>query len=153
MANFEAESFDLRKVLTSTVDAYRDVYAERTFSLACSAPSVLTKGSPELLIQMLDKLVDNAVEFSASGDTIVIGLDLTPKDIVLSVANPGPSLPERMRSQLFDSMVSVRETEGSRHLGLGLYVARLIAEGHGGHIAADNVEGGVRFEVRLPALA
>jgi signal transduction histidine kinase len=55
-----------------------------------------------------------------------------------------------MRAQLFDSMVSVRGGEGSRHLGLGLYVAKLIAEGHGGHITADNVDGGVRFEVRLP---
>ena len=151
MANFEAESFDLRKVLSSTVDAYRDVYDDRTFSFVCSAEHVPAKGSPELLIQMLDKLVDNAVGFSASGDTISIGIDSTPKDIVLSVTNPGPPLPDRMRSQLFDSMVSVRGVEGSRHLGLGLYVARLIAEGHGGHIRADNVEGGVRFQVRLPA--
>jgi signal transduction histidine kinase len=55
-----------------------------------------------------------------------------------------------MRSQLFDSMVSMRGGESSRHLGLGLYVARLIAEGHGGHISADNVEGGVCFTVAIP---
>ena len=55
-----------------------------------------------------------------------------------------------MRTQLFDSMVSMREGEGSRHLGLGLYVAKLISEGHGGRISADNVAGGVEFEVRLP---
>jgi len=44
----------------------------------------------------------------------------------------------------------MRAGENSRHLGLGLYVARLIAEGHGGRIMADNVDGGVVFEVRLP---
>lgn len=151
MANFEAESFDFRKVLSSTIDAYRDVYPERTFKLDCSSPSVPAKGSPELLIQMLDKLVDNAVGFSSDGDTINIGLDVAGENLLLSVTNPGPPLPDRMRSQLFDSMVSVRGTEGSRHLGLGLYVAKLIAEGHGGNITADNVEGGVRFVVLLPA--
>jgi len=104
-----------------------------------------------LLIQMLDKLVDNAVGFSSVGDTIDIGLDVVGQDLVLSVTNPGPQLPERMRFQLFDSMVSMRGSEGSHHLGLGLYVARLIAEGHGGNITADNVEGGVQFEVRLPS--
>jgi signal transduction histidine kinase len=107
-------------------------------------------GSPELLIQMLDKLVDNAVGFSASDDTIRIGLAKENDELLLTVMNPGPSLPERMRAQLFDSMVSMRGGENSRHLGLGLYVAKLIAEGHGGRITADNVPDGVVFEIRLP---
>ena len=54
-----------------------------------------------------------------------------------------------MRTQLFDSMVSIRSGGDDKHLGLGLYVAKLIAEGHGGEIDADNIEGGVRFTVRL----
>ena len=54
-----------------------------------------------------------------------------------------------MRSQLFDSMVSVR-TGDDKHLGLGLYVAKLIAEGHGGRISAENTDAGVRFLVTIP---
>ena len=69
---------------------------------------------------------------------------------MLSIHNPGPPLPERMRSQLFDSMVSLRADRSDRHLGLGLYVAKLIAEGHGGTITAENDDGGVRFSVILP---
>ena len=99
---------------------------------------------------MLDKLVDNAVGFSASGNTIKIGLGADDSDLVLTIMNPGPPLPARMRTQLFDSMVSMREGQSSRHLGLGLYIAKLISEGHGGRISADNVDGGVEFEVRLP---
>ncbi len=151
MEHAEAESFDLQKVLSSTVDAYRDVYSERVFDFDCTLSSAPATGSPELLIQMLDKLVDNAVGFSASGDTIRIGLAKQDNQLLLTVMNPGPALPERMRTQLFDSMVSMRGGESSRHLGLGLYVAKLIAEGHGGAITADNVKDGVMFEVRLPA--
>jgi signal transduction histidine kinase len=47
-------------------------------------------------------------------------------------------------------MVSVRSGDNSRHLGLGLYIARLIAEGHGGSIDAGNVDGGVVFTILLP---
>jgi two-component system sensor histidine kinase ChvG len=151
MEHVEPESFDLREVLLSTVDAYRDVYTERSFDFECSLSSAPATGSPELLIQMLDKLVDNAVGFSATGDTIKMGLTEQGNDLLLSIMNPGPPLPDRMRTQLFDSMVSMRGSENSRHLGLGLYVAKLIAEGHGGSIAADNVPDGVVFEVRLPA--
>jgi signal transduction histidine kinase len=56
-----------------------------------------------------------------------------------------------MRTQLFDSLVSVRDHNRDKHLGLGLFIARLIAEGHRGSITADNIEGGVEFRVRLPA--
>ena len=99
---------------------------------------------------MLDKLVDNAVGFSQDNDTIELALAADDGALFIAVTNPGPQLPERMRSQMFDSMVSMRGGESSRHLGLGLYVARLIAEGHGGHISADNVEGGVCFTVAIP---
>lgn len=150
MQNFAPEVFDLVVVLRSTIDAYRDVYTERTFDLDCSLDCAPASGSPELLIQMLDKLVDNAVDFSHAGDVIKISLARQDNDLLLAISNPGPPLPEKMRTQLFDSMVSMRAGENSHHLGLGLYVARLIAEGHGGHIVADNIDGGVVFKVTLP---
>ena len=148
MKNAEPERFDLRRMLESTTSAYSDAYRDRRFEFTCDTDTTDVSGSPELLIQMLDKLVDNAVSFSADGDTIDIRLSSIDSDLEIAVTNPGPPLPERLR--VFDSMVSMRGSRDSRHLGLGLYVARLIAEGHGGRISADNVEGGVRFIVGVP---
>jgi K+-sensing histidine kinase KdpD len=51
---------------------------------------------------------------------------------------------------MFDSMVSMRPGKDDKHLGLGLYVARLIAEGHGGRIEAGNTDNGVKISVTLP---
>ncbi|RZV38893.1 MAG: hypothetical protein EX272_01510 [Chromatiales bacterium] len=150
MAHAEPEKFDLAAVLDSTTNAYRDAYTGREFEFTNNVDEARMTGSPELLIQMLDKLVDNAVDFSADGDTIRLALDGRDDALLIGVTNPGPELPERMRSQMFDSMVSMRAGKDSRHLGLGLYVARLIAEGHGGNISADNVMGGVRFTVAIP---
>ncbi len=151
MANVEPENFDLGAVLESTVSAYRDVYKERQFRFECESEAATMAGSPELVIQMLDKLVDNAVDFSDTKDTISIQLSADNGTHSIAVANPGPPLPEKMRTQLFDSMVSVRQGKDSKHLGLGLYVARLIAAGHGGRIEAENIDGGVVFRVTLPA--
>jgi len=67
---------------------------------------------------------------------------------ILVVSNKGPLLPEAVHGKLFEAMVSVRSEharEGGSaepHLGLGLYVARLIAEFHGGTIAAENLSAG-----------
>ena len=145
-----AERFDLRRVLKSTVSAYRDVYENRQFEFDCEIDAAVMEGSPELVIQMLDKLVDNAAEFSAAGDIITISLAREDDSLVLGVENPGPPLPERMRSQLFDSMVSVRPDGSDKHLGLGLFVAKIIAEGHRGSISARNTGSGVRFSVSVP---
>ena len=149
MANAEPERFDLCKVLESTTAAYRDVYKRRAFVFTTDEDSAPMSGSPELLIQMLDKLVDNAVEFSRDDDSIIISLQHEADRILLDVTNPGPPLPERMRHQMFDSMVSVRPGSDDQHLGLGLYVARLIAEGHGGKIEATNTADGVTVRVTL----
>lgn len=146
----EPEVFDLDRVLESTVAAYADAWPERRFSYRNNASLAKVFGSPELIIQMLDKLADNAVEFSAAGDEIRITLDGNEQELELAVANPGPPLPNNMRTQLFHSMVSVRNAGGKRHLGLGLYVARLIAEGHDGSISAENDEDGVVFTIKLP---
>lgn len=151
IGNAEPETFDLRAALASAIAAYADAWPERKFRFDADMTDAAMHGSPELIVQMLDKLVDNAVGFSSEGDEIGIRLSTEDGQLVMAVTNPGPPLPERMRSQLFDSMVSVRPDESGKHLGLGLFIARLIATGHGGTIAACNVEGGVTFEVRLPA--
>ena len=152
MKDADTEEFDVRAVLDAAVNAYRDVYAERSFVFDCDGNRYPASGSPELLIQMLDKLVDNAVSFSAEGDEIAVALSIDADETRIDVTNPGPPLPDRMRTQMFDSMVSMRPHKDNKHLGLGLYIAKLIAEGHGGRIEADNIEGGVRFSVLLPSL-
>ena len=152
IGNADPEDFQLGDVLGPVASAYADAWPERRFEFRDLSHGANIHGAPELIVQMLDKLVDNAVDFTKPGDTIGISLDVDAGDVVVSVTNPGPPLPEEMREELFDSMVSVRDDKGSQHLGLGLYIARLIAEGHNGTIAAGNAAGGVRFSIRLPAL-
>ncbi len=148
MQNAELVRFDIDPVLEATIGGYRDAYPERRFEYRGEAAEIA--GAPELLIQMLDKLVDNAVSFSAAGDGIELELARRDETVSVSVENPGPPLPESFRHRLFDSLVSVRAGGDDRHLGLGLYVARLIAEGHNGRIDAENTAQGVRFTVSLP---
>ncbi len=150
MTNTEPEDFDLGVALTSTAAAYADAWPDRVIEFHQCADNARISGSPELIIQMLDKLVDNAVDFTMPGDTIGISLVAEADSLVLCVSNPGQPLPEKMRDELFHSMVSVRTDDGGKHLGLGLYIARFIAEGHDGSIDAKNTDDGVVFQVRLP---
>ncbi len=141
------ERFDARDVVRGSVLAY----PRQKFELDLPEAPVSLRGSPDLYAQMLDKLVSNAVDF-ATGDE-PIRIRLTPEG-VLTVSNRGPRLPESMKGKLFESMVSVRSGKSAAepHLGLGLYIVRLIAEFHGGAAEAlDREDGsGVVIRVRSP---
>ena len=58
-----------------------------------------------------------------------------------------------MKEQLFQSMVSIRTDKNKStqpHLGLGLYIVKLIADFHGGEVWAENTGSGVKISLRLP---
>jgi two-component system sensor histidine kinase ChvG len=146
----ERERFDAAAVVQGCIEGYRLAYPNRAFELEMPAEQVFVWGSADLLAQMLDKLVENAADFAAAGTPIRVFLGTDGR---LRVENQGAELPNAIRDSLFDSMVSLRSDrkDGAPHLGLGLYIARLIAEFHGGALYAENLSGGggVAFEAQL----
>jgi two-component system, OmpR family, sensor histidine kinase ChvG len=138
------ERFDLARVVAGSVDGYRIAYPEKKIVFEPLDEQIPIFGAPDLIAQMLDKLVANAIEFATGPAPIIIQLTRieTPAgwQARLSVENEGPLLPVAMQGRLFDSMVSVRSEQRRDvpHLGLGLYIVRLIAEFHDGGVRADN---------------
>ena len=105
---------------------------------------------------MLDKLLDNAADFCPPGGHIRLALEPDARTCLLSVTNAGPLLPPQLDGRLFESLVSGRTAaDGRPHLGLGLYIVRLIADFHGGAAAATNLADGtgVRISIELPRAA
>ncbi len=150
----ELEQIDLTKLLASCIEGYRSIYPGAQFKALLSSDNCRVQGCPDLLVQMLDKLISNAVDFSSKNQPIEIHLTRHKHTLHLIVLNYGPCLPEEMTGELFNSMVSVRDgtKQGEPHLGLGLYIVRKIAEFHQGDVIARNLEqgDGVAFVVRLP---
>ena len=143
--------FDLVPVLESAVDAYRSAFPQCRFATQLPAQPVVVNGAPDLIVQMLDKLIDNAVDFTPAGATIVVRLRTEGPTALLEIENPGPPLPPHVEGRLFESLWQSRPDGDSRpHFGLGLYIVRLIAAFHGGEAVAANLPGGgVRVSVRL----
>jgi dedicated sortase system histidine kinase len=143
LASQERERFDLAAVVAGCVEGYRGAYPGHAFEPRLPGGAIDVDGAPDLAAQLLDKLVANAADFSAPGAAIVVSVEREGGMARVSVQNQGPPLPEHMRGTLFESMVSVRKERGGEpHLGLGLYIARLIAEFHGGTVRADNLASG-----------
>jgi len=156
LSDVERARFDLVPVVTGCVEGIRLVYPDARIAYAAPAEAVAVDGAPDLFAQMLDKLLANAIEFAA-GRAIAVRVETGASSVAIAVDNDGPLLPEGMEGRLFESMVSVRAAAGGNepHLGLGLYIARVIAQFHGGTVAAANkADGsGVVVTVTLPRLA
>ncbi len=150
----EFERFDLNALAQAATDGYRTAFPGVEFELSLPDQAAMVQAAPELIGQALDKLVSNAVDFHTPGTPIRIILRLTaPNRLWLAIRNSGPTLPKDMEQELFNSMVSVRKDRGSEpHLGLGLYLVRLIAEFHRGRATAGNLKdnSGVEFGINLP---
>lgn len=136
----EPEAFDLSEVVNGCMQGYQLAYKTHHFMLSAPSSPLTLRGSPELVAQMLDKIVANAIDFAPQDSIVQLSLKAVTDGCQLVVSNEGPLLPEGMQNKLVDSMVSVRPaSHGSApHLGLGLHIARLVADFHGGHLTIDN---------------
>ena len=147
----EIEVFNLATIIQGCIEGYQQANPNQSY-IAQLDQSININGSPDLIAQMLDKLISNANDYSHANTDILILLKKESNNIILMVLNQGELLQTEMLGNLFDSMVSLRKQKTDEpHLGLGLHIVRLIAEFHHGSVTAYNKDAKwVCFEVRLP---
>jgi signal transduction histidine kinase len=149
----EWERVDLSEFVSRCVAGYRTLHAGRRLELRAEPGAMPLECAPDLLAQALDKLVDNAFSLIGPEDEVTIELRRAGERYELAVRNTGSTLPDDFRERLFDSLVSLRAKRGSEpHLGLGLYIVRLVVAAHEGEVSARNLPdgAGVEFLIRLP---
>ena len=108
-------------------------------------------GDRQQLDQLLDILLDNAVKYAAKDAPIRLTLDISGKNAVLAVENPGDPIPPDKLPHLFDRFYRVDDARtGAGGFGLGLAIAQQIVRRHKGTITAASDARATRFTVTLP---
>ncbi len=127
---------NLTNLCTQLGQAYQSYIPQ--LKLDITQNNLYINGSNELVAQLIDKLIDNAIDFTPNDGEIILKLHQKEQSAYLSIINTGSQLPKGIN--VFASMHSVRKekNKNSIHLGLGLYLAQLIVRFHGGEIYARN---------------
>lgn len=107
------------------------------------------RGDPDRLSQLFINVLDNAVKHSPKGASVEVAATAEDGHVVVRVRDRGGGIPAGSETRVFQRFYrgDNAERDGS---GLGLAIAQAIAESHGGHIEAHNVDGGAEFRVILP---
>lgn len=159
IASAEPEDFDLTGLVRACGEGYRELLAPRRLDVRVPGQSLPFHGAPDLIVQALDKLVDNARSFCPLEGEIRIELGAGAQGPRIAIANTGPTLAPGRHEKLFDALVSQRPRSasagGAPHLGLGLHIVRLVAERHAGSARAANLAdgSGVEFTLELRGMA
>lgn len=112
---------------------------------------VTVLGDRDKLRQLVSVLLDNAIKYGADGGTITLTLQKTDRQARLTVSNPGEPIPADQLSHLFERFYRADASRGEKSgFGLGLPIARTIAQEHKGALKAESDAASTRFLYTMP---
>lgn len=162
LANSDAKSWSLTlspadadTILLDVFEKYEYIAAKKSLRFFIELPDDSLSCclcDRERIIQVLSILLDNAVSYTPSGESISLALSYQNSSLLFSVADTGPGIPDSDKKRIFERFYRTDTSRTEKeHFGLGLSIAQEIVKAHGGQIfVRDNQPKGTCFFIRLP---
>ena len=145
-------SVDMTALVTECVHELQARADDKRITVRTSLDAVTLKGDEALLRRMFSNLFGNALTYTPRGGSVDVSLVKHGEDVVLRVADSGPGIPPEDRERVFERFVRLDPARGAGGAGLGLAIARWVAEAHGGGVRlVSSGPGGSIFSANLPA--
>jgi signal transduction histidine kinase len=141
----------LNEVLESVARDAGPLASDRGISvISAGSDDIALTGDEDLLRQMLWNLVDNSLRYGRNGGTIQLSIRRSDNSVEVTVEDDGPGIAAEDRTRVFDRFVRLETAGGAAGAGLGLPIARWIAQAHRGTLVLDDTARGCRFRIVLP---
>jgi signal transduction histidine kinase len=153
--NLQLGSADLSSLLSSAVEAHRPRAAakQQSLHLENEAGPVTVRIDPNVMVQVLENLISNAVKYSSPGRNIHVRLKKFPESVRCEVQDEGPGLSADDQKKLFGKFarLSAKPTGGEHATGLGLSIVKKMVEAMNGRVWCESELGrGATFVIQFP---
>lgn len=151
----DVKSANMGEIARRVIDEIGSAHPDREIALQSSG-KLDGQWDPGRIAQALSNLLGNAIQHGLPAERIVIAIDAGEEEVVVSVTNQGPVIPEEQLQAIFEPLVRLvasdsREGDRPGSMGLGLYIVREVAIAHGGSAtASSSAAQGTTFTIRLP---
>src|SRR6185312_12722095 len=157
-SRIEAGTFSYRFAEVDVAELVRDIVATASVGqdevpLTAEVPNALptVRGDQERLRQVLGNLIENAVKYSPAGVPVRVHATPANGEVVVSVQDRGPGIASADQQLIFEQFGRSSNKLSKPGSGLGLFIARSIAEAHGGTLEVSSSPGrGATFLLKLP---
>ena len=144
---------DLSGCLRQLVEAYRPVAEDAAHTLLDDIePGVNGRADPEMLVQAVTNLIENAIVHTPRGSSITVTLARRPTGILVAVADDGPGIPATERDRVLRRFYRLDSSRGTVGAGLGLALVAAVASLHGAALHLVDNDPGLRIELLLPTI-
>jgi signal transduction histidine kinase len=156
MVTLDKHVFDVKQVITESVEQVFPFIQTRRHCLALQEPSVPMRvdGDRKRLVQVITNLLQNAAKYTSEGGKIAVGIEVVNNEIAISVWDNGVGIDAALLPHVFEFFTQAKRTSDCSQggLGLGLALVKSLTALHGGRVTASS-EGtgqGATFTVYLP---
>ncbi|HEY5797091.1 MAG TPA: ATP-binding protein, partial [Bosea sp. (in: a-proteobacteria)] len=152
------DRLDLSEIVSGMAELYEPLAEEAGLSLVTEvAPGLCVEGNRELIGQALANLIDNALKYGQPAEDVQALVTVAARqadgEVLLSVADHGPGIPEEDRARVLDRFVRLDASRSKPGFGLGLSLASGVVRLHGGQMRLEDNEPGLRVVIALPVAA
>ena len=150
--SYSFEDVDLARLVRDSAAAAEHGQDEVTVEAVVREPLPAVRGDRDRLRQVLVNLIDNAVKYSPPGDRVSVEAEQSDSRVVIEVRDRGPGISPEHQRLIFEKFGRANVAEHAKPgTGLGLFIARSIAEAHGGALEVRSAPGrGATFRLSLP---
>lgn len=147
----ERESLDLGELTADAISALQEEGSPVRWETDLQAAQI--DGDQTRMTELVLNLLQNALRHTPEGGLIKVSTRTVGSQVVLSVQDSGPGVPEELKERIFERFYRAEASRHSEGAGLGLPICRAIARQHGGEIAvcSEPDQGGAHFVVKLPS--
>ncbi|WP_437781308.1 ATP-binding protein [Sorangium sp. So ce1097] len=143
---------DVAVLMSDAIELLREEAAEKSLRIDQGVEVGVERAlcDRERVLQVIANLVGNAIKFTPAGGEVALRAEPWGKEVLVSVRDTGPGIPEDQRARIFERYWQAKET-AHKGTGLGLSIAKALVEVHGGRIWVESKVGeGSTFFFTLP---